>query len=475
MTPVERNKLAVQKTRRLENSKQASVYQAILNSLSKINRSSIFFAVLTAFFLFSVLQIKLNFKRDLPAETQIRNLNVDAKLYYHLAQNIVNGTGYYCKIRNDEAMTSVGHPLLLAIFCVILKMSPATFTWFFFVISFILLSTAVWIYSRSSIILILAMWLYCGFFKHIEWLSGNVESSIIFANLLLVAVLTVFYKTGFSKRWAIASGFALFIHILMRPIFLFPTHFCLAGCIAAILYRYIKKHTLSPSQFVKGWLIFLIIAESLVLMTYAHSHLRYRDSRLVTGTYGVLALYAGNNIYLPTNHEFWAQSRYPQEFLKKIYILSNNPGMTWQQRHKILTQEVVSYWKQHPVRAIQGWWWRFGQFMGIYSGSEGPHIVLHTFSASALLILVVIRVFIGILQKKEKLKLKDSFGLVCATMFFMYSAIHAVFSYGSFRYAAVTLALLAPAVACLLYEIKSLLNRLTAVILTGLNQTRPAT
>jgi hypothetical protein len=467
MAPPKRNRLAVQKTRRLKSSRPASEHQTIPESLSYINRSSIFSAVLTAFFLFFVLEIKLNFSRDMPVDVQIENLNPDAKLYFHLAQNIVNGTGYYVKFRNDETMPSVGHPFLLAAFCVILKMSPATFAWFFFVISFLLLSATVWIYSRSNIFVILTMWLFCGFFEHIEWLSGNVESSTIFANLLLAAALAVFYKTGFSKRWAILAGCSLFVHILTRPIFLFPTHLCLAVCIVLILYRYVRKRSLSLSRFVKGWLILLITAESLVLMTYAYSYLRYEDSRLASGTYGVIALYAGNNIYLPTNREFWVQSRHPRQFLKKMQILQDTPGMTWQQRHKILMHEVVDYWKQHPARAIQGWWWRFGHFMGIYSGAEESPRTLHIISVLVLLILIVIRVLIRIVQKKEKSELKNSFGLACAAMFFTYSAIHAVFSYSAFRYAAVTLVLLPPAIACLLFEIKTLLSKAAATILTG--------
>jgi hypothetical protein len=467
MTPARQNKLTIKRARQLKNARPDAAYQTILGSLSKINRSTIFFAVFTAFFLFFVLEIKLNFKRDLPVEIQVENLNPDAQYYFHLARNLVDGNGYYDNLRNDEILPSVGHPFLLVVFCVILKMSPAAFAWFFFVTSFILLSATVWVYSRSNTILVLTLWLYCGFFKHIEWLSGNVESSIIFASLLLAASLAVFYKTGFSKRWAIVSGFALFIHILMRPIFLFPAHFFLAACIVTILYHYIRKHTLSPSQFVKGWSILLITAESLVLTTYAYSYLRYQDSRLVTGTYGATALYAGNNIYLPTDREFWVRSRHPQEFLKKIYILEDNPGMTWQQRHKILTQEVVAYWKQHPVRAIQGWWWRFGHFIGIYSGTEESPRTLHIISVWVLLILIVIRVLIRILQKKEKLELKNSFGLVCAAMFFAYSVIHAVFAYSGFRYAAATLVLLPPAATCLLFEIKTLLRKSAATILTG--------
>jgi hypothetical protein len=467
MASSKRDRLTVPKSRRLKTGKLISGRKTISENLSYINRSSIFFIGFTLFFLFFVLKINLNFRRDWPVERQIRNLNVDAKLYFHLAQNIVNGTGYYVKFRNDEAMPSVGHPLLLAIFCIILKMPPATFAWFFFVVSFLLLSAAVWIYSRSNILLILAMWLFCGFFKHIEWLSGNVESSIVFANMLLAASLAVFYKTGFSQQWAIVSGCSLFVHILMRPIFLFPTHLCLVVCIVVILYHYVRKYSLPLGKFVKGWFILLIIAESLVLMTYAYSYLRYQDSRLASGTYGATVLYAGNNIYLPTNRVFWVGSKHHPEFLKKIQILQDTLGMTWQQRHKILMHEVVNYWKQHPVRAIQGWWWRFGNFISIYSVKEESPRTLHIISVWVLLILVIIRVLIRILHKEEKLELKNSFGLVCSSLFFAYSAIHAVFCYSGFRFAAVTLVLLTLAVVCLLYEIKPLLGKAAATILAG--------
>jgi hypothetical protein len=471
VTAAKRNGLSVREAGNFKTGKQGSARRMILKGLLQINRSSIFFVILAVFFLFFVLEVKLNFGRDLPVEIQMERLNPDAQLYFYLARNLVDGAGYYDKLRNDEILSSIGHPFLLAVFCVILKMSPATFTWLFFVISFILLSTAVWIYSRSNIILILAMLLYCEFFKHLEWLSGNVESSIVFANLLLIAALVVFYKTGFNKKSAILAGCSLFIQILMRPVFLSPLHFFLAICVIVVLYHYLWKRGLPLSRFIAGWLVLLATAESLVLATDGYSYLRYRDSRLVTGTYGVTALYAGNNIYLPTNCEYLARWRHHQEFLEKIYVLRNNPGMTWQQRHKILMQEVVNYWKQYPMRAIRGWWWRFGQFMGIYAGSKGPHILLHTLSVPVLVVLIVIRVLIGIFWKKEGLELKNSFGLVCAVLFFMYSAIHAVFSYSAFRYAAVTLVLLVPAAACLLYEIKPLLSRLAAVILTGLNQT----
>jgi hypothetical protein len=135
-------------------------------------------------------------------------------------------------------------------------------------------------------------------------------------------------------------------------------------------------------------------------------------------------------------------------------------------------QEVINYWKQHPKRAVQGWWWRFGQFMGIYAGSKGPHILLHTLSVPVLAVLVIIRVLAGIFWKKEELEFRNSFGLVCAAMFFMYSAIHAVFAYSAFRYAAVNLVLLAPAITCLLYEIKPLLGRAVAAVLIGSNEHR---
>jgi hypothetical protein len=155
-------------------------------------------------------------------------------------------------------------------------------------------------------------------------------------------------------------------------------------------------------------------------------------------------------------------------------MLKDNPGMTWQQRHKIIMQKVVEYWKQYPARAMAGWWWRFRQFLGICSGNFSwtkPLTVIHTFSSSALLALIFVRIAAAFLPKKGALlpvsphsetsrytsKLtyvfKNSLGLIFAALFLSYSAIHALFSYVGFRYASVTIPLLVVADIFLLFEV----------------------
>jgi hypothetical protein len=450
-----------------------SIYDLIRRFLRFLDRNLVVFAILVVLFLFFAVTIRLYLRMDWPVDLQLKNLNPDAQLYYSLAQNLVDGKGYYDTLHKNEIVPSIGHPALLTLFCVILKFPPTVFAWIFFMLSFILLAVAVRVYCKSNTLSILSLWLFEGFFFYIYWYAANVESSIIFSNLLIAAALAAFYRTGFSKLWAIISGIALFIHIIIRPLFLFPTHLCLFVFVAFVLYYYIRKRS-APSVFVSGWLILLLTAECLLGLTYAYSYHRYNDSRLVTGTYGIIPLYAGNNTYLQPKGLFETSTGKPEELFKMIHMLQNNPSITWQQRHKILMQKVVDYWKQHPTSALTGWWWRFRQFLGICSGNfswKNPLTVIHTFSSSALLALIFVRIAAAFLPKKGAMLpssphpgnsrykwkptsvFKNSLGLIFAALFLSYSAIHALFAYVAFRYASVTIPLLVVADVFLLFEV----------------------
>jgi hypothetical protein len=152
-------------------------------------------------------------------------------------------------------------------------------------------------------------------------------------------------------------------------------------------------------------------------------------------------------------------------------LLKDNPGMTWQQRHKIIMEKVFDYWKQHPSMAVTGWWWRFRQFLGICSGNFSwkiPLTVVHAFSSSLLLVLIIVRITSAFLPKKNIISqpqgrprniadaisdIRDSLGLLFAALFLVYSAVHALFSYVGFRYASPVIPLLVVADAFLLYEV----------------------
>ena len=46
-------------------------------------------------------------------------ISPDANLYYGLAQNLQDGTGYIDNIRNDEIIPTIGHPLIISFFNII--------------------------------------------------------------------------------------------------------------------------------------------------------------------------------------------------------------------------------------------------------------------------------------------------------------------------------------------------------------------
>jgi hypothetical protein len=467
------NKPAKIARRRLaqEQSHPVSITDAARHALKFLDRNIAILIVLVLLLLCFEVDIRLNYKRNYinsPLEYQIKNFNYDAELYYGLAKNLVKGAGFRDTIRNDEILPSIGHPAFLAVFCIIGGLTPAQFSWFLFMLSFVLLAVAVRIYSKSNLLAVLSLWLLAGFFKYIWWYAANVETTIVFTNVLLAGTLAVFYKNNFSKLWAIISGTVLYIHIIVRPMFLFPAHLCLAVFLVFFVYLYTKKRS---SGFIKGWFVLLITAECLLGLTYGYSLIRYRDIRLITGTYGALPLYNGNTIHVPPKSVFDYRVQRHEEFGKMYTLLKDNPGMTWQQRHKIIMEKVFDYWKQHPSMAVTGWWWRFRQFLGICSGNFSwkiPLTVVHAFSSSLLLVLIIVRITSAFLPKKNIISqpqgrprniadaisdIRDSLGLLFAALFLVYSAVHALFSYVGFRYASPVIPLLVVADAFLLYEV----------------------
>lgn len=448
-----------------------SLFDSALRLLRTIDRNRFIFVVLLILFLFLGTHIRLNFKRQWPVWFQMQHLNPDAKLYYSLAQNIVDGTGYFDTYRNAGILPSVGHPLLLAFFCVILGLSPATFAWVFLFSSFVILAIAIRIYTSSNILTICALWLYAGFFAHIRqpWLSGNVESSIVFANAILILSLIYFYKNNFQVLWAVISGAALAIHLLIRPLYLFPTHICFIILLGAVLYFYLRKRLLGIPKFVQGWFLLLATAEAILFLTLSYSQIRYSDSRLVTGTYGAYSLYRANNIHLDPEAKFNSRAKHPEEFDKVFTSIADNPELDWKQRQKKFMQETIDYWKSYPGRALRGWWWRFRQFIGVYSGNfswKHPLTVMHAISASTLFALIFIRMIAARISKAKKMRLIYSPGLLLAALFILYSAIHSVFTYSEFRYVAVTIPLLVASNFILLFEAREIFVKLWSAVIS---------
>lgn len=457
-----------QKTRVVNVQSLSSPHHPVLRFLRAIDRNIIVFLILLVVFLFFGTDIKLNMKTDWPAQFQIRHMNPDARLYYSLAENIVDGTGYYDTYRKKQIMPTIGHPLLLAVCCVVGGLSPAEFAWVFLFTSFVFLGLGVRIYTKSNVCVFLALWLYGSFFQYVRWLSGNVEASIIFSNTALFLSLAYLYKSKFNRLSAVIAGAALAVNLLIRPMYLFPTHFFFFIFLVIILYHYIRKRGVALSGFVKGWFILLITAEAVMLSTYTYSHIKYKDSRLVTGTYGSWALYAGNNIYVPPEGKYMTRHKYSEEFIKMTTLVSKGyQGIGWQERRRILMREVIDYWKSHPGRALRGWWWRFRQFMGIWSGEfsfEKPLMVFHSFSVVTLLILILVRMIFVVKFDREKVPVIKSLGLLLAALFLLFSALRSVFLYAEFRAVVIAIPFLVTADIILLFEVRGLFRKMASAI-----------
>jgi hypothetical protein len=427
-----------------------------------LNCNVIVFIIIVAVYLSFNVTIQMNYKPNFvkyPADFQVKDLTPDAKLYYGLAQNLVNGTGFYDTIRNAETLPSIGHPAFLALFCFVMGLSPGQFTWMFFMLSFVLLAAAIRIYCRSNILALLAIMLMEGFFRYIWWYSANVEATIIFANTLLAFGLAIFYKKNYSKKMGLVCGIILYIHLILRPIFLYPMHLFFVFLVFLFLYLYATKKTVSFAGFIRGWLVLLITAECLIWLTYGYSMIRYHDQRLVNGTYGALALYLGNTIYIPPDNVFDYRVKRPVEFERMMNLKLDNPGMKWQESHKILMNEVKKYWKEHPSLAVKGLWWRFRQFLGLWTGnfsSKDPIKMNHAFLVFVLFTMLVIRFALAFVKRKLTdivYDLTNSLGVLFAGLFLIYCAFASLFSYIGFRYASVTIPLFIAVDAFLLAEV----------------------
>jgi hypothetical protein len=331
------------------------------------------------------------------------------------------------------------------------------------------LAIAIRIYTGSNILTFCALGLYAGFFAYIRWLSGNVESSIIFANAILILSLIYFYKNNFQVLWAVISGAALAIHLFIRPLYLYPTHFCFVIFLGAVLYFYLRKRLLGIPKFVQGWFLLLATTEAILFLTSSYSQIRYSDSRLVTGTYGAYSLFRANNIYLEPEAKFKSRAKHPEGYEKLYASIAENPELDWKQRQRKFMQQAINYCKAHPRRALRGWWWRFRQFIGIYSGNfswRNPRTVMHAISASTLFALIFIRMIAARISKEKKMKLMYSPGLLLAALFILYSAIHAVFVYSEFRYVAVNIPLLVASNFILVFEVREIFVKLWSVVIS---------
>lgn len=414
-----------------------------LRIVRRIDRTRLFFGVILVASLVFGAPIRLNIDPGSPAREQLKKLNPDAKLYCSLAANLVYGTGYHDTFRNEETMPSIGHPLILSVACVGLGLSPARLSWLCLWVSLGLLACAVFIYCGSNLLVLGTVCLYAAFLSKIEWLAGNVETSIAFCNALLIFSLACFHRRGYLVRWAVTSGVALGVTLLVRPLYLYPMQVASGGVLIAAGVHYLRGRPARLPAALKGWLVLLFTAQLIVGATLVHSQLKYGDTRLTTGTYGAWPLYVANNIHIPPDQRYRIrESDYPAGF--KEVLAARNSETSWQRRHAFLMDETVRYWKDHPRRALRGWIWRFQRFLGLHASMLdrarnrasvilwGPRI--HAACVSLMLLLLAQRSWRIWKTGATGLVGPPSLGVVVALLFLLYAALHAFFVYVRFRH-----------------------------------------
>jgi hypothetical protein len=330
-----------------------------------IDRSPLLFGLVLVASLAFGAPIGLNIDTASPVEEQLRELNPDARLYYTLAANLVRGEGYHDTLRNSETMPSIGHPLILAVASVATGIPPARFSWLCLWLSVGLLACAVFIYCGSNLLVLGTVCLYAAFLNEIEWLAGNVETSIVLCNAFLIFSLACFHRRAYRARWAAVSGLAMGVTLLVRPLYLYPVHAVSVGVVLACGCRYLQRERAPLSAPLGGWLVLLVTAQLMVGATHLYSQFRYGDTRLATGTYGAWPLYVANNIHVPPDEPYRIREpNYPEGFKEMMAARDAEPS--WQRRHALLTDEVLRYWKDHPRRALCNWLWRFQRFLGLH-------------------------------------------------------------------------------------------------------------
>lgn len=376
-------------------------------------------------------RIATNLSVTLSVAKQVKRINPDAKLYWGVAKNLAEGNGFEDTVRNFEILPTVGHPGLMALAWSQFGWTPAQYTLFTTWLASALLIWAVYRYSRSVLTTVAALLLVREMLLGVRWLAGNVESSVMLATAVLVAALVELYRQPRWLPWGILAGLAMALHLLVRPVFLFPVHLLtLLGIALWLVPRWRERWLPSRRGAFGAVMVALLIAEGVVGGMRLYSEAEYGDSRLATGTYGAWPLYCANNPYVGPEEG----DRKPKDepgFMKRAKLVVPRYGgsieIGWQARQRLLLNDVLAYWREEPLRAFRGWWWRLSRFTGFNEQvAESRQRAVHAGSLVTLLILTGA----GFLSRRPRWGM----GTVVLAIFFCYAGIHSLFVWAGLRY-----------------------------------------
>ena len=360
-----------------------------LKILSEYLSKKFYFKKLIAFL--AIIIISAVFSTRVPVQ---QKLTPDSTLYIGLADNLVNGEGYYDTIRNDEILPPIGHPLLLAS-SILLNASPY-FDGALIFLSFLFIGLAVQKYTKNIWLTIISEFLLFSIFKEIGFFKFGIETSGVFTSSMLIYSLARLYRNK-SKADIFFAAFSLLITVLVRPTLLY-----LSIAIASILliYMVLKYKKILFNYELLSYRLLAFLSASLIgiILVTSVSLVIYQDARLVRGTYAAMNLYLANNEYINPETPYYAaySNNIPDEERK---VLVNDAG--WEKRESILFSKTLEYITNNPRRALKGWIWRFDRYIG---NDYLPGTPLYPYRAavwiSVLLFIVEILLFLSFRKKQ---------------------------------------------------------------------------
>lgn len=326
-----------------------------------------------------------------------QEITPDSKLYMGLAENLMNGKGYYDTIRNDEILPPIGHPFLLFLFFSLKQ--PSYFDNILVYLSFLLIGLAVWKYTNKLSLVVFSSFFMFLILKQIGFYKFGIETSGFFTSSLLIYFLVRLFKNKFSFLNIFWATVSLTINILVRPTLLYLAILAIVLLFGYLFYL-IKKNKFKRELFQYKLFITFLFSLLIILIVSIYSSCVYKDSRLVRGTYAAMNLYLSNNIYLPPDKKY--RTNYFNDYMpneEKQLVLSNSAG--WKKRESILFSKALDYIKHNPIRASQGWWWRLERYLG-KDYSFGNDLFIYKVLIKLTIILLFFQLVLYFLLRKIK-------------------------------------------------------------------------
>lgn len=285
---------------------------------------------------------------------KIEPISPDSELYLGLAKNILNGTGYYDTIRNDEILPPIGHPLLIAI-SLQLGISANLFAFTLLISSFVLLYFAlknIKLHLLFIPLLLLFIDIVPSFFLY------GIELSILFSFMFLYYVFTLWIRRRKKQLLVLLFLFVGF-NLTIRPILL---PFIVIFSLFALLMHY--KNGIQLKEKVFGGIFLGIVSMILLLsMISIFSFQKYGDNRYLLGTYSSIPLYCAWNDYIDLKQRYTStiwKSLDKERYDVAIMPLINTSG--WKERDILIKRKVLEFLLNNPHMAMEGYVWRFGKF-----------------------------------------------------------------------------------------------------------------